>query len=569
MYRVILYIFLNLSTVYCIQVKAYVDKNKCSINDLINYKIELQDANSFGDVNIEQLSKYFSIISGPSQQTSMQWINGSVTNSRIMSWSIAPKKAGKLTIPALTVSVGKKRYKTNQIIIQVIGSNNKPTDLNVFITAELDKEKAYLGEQITLTYKIYKKIDISIEPFEVPEFSGFWTEELYRPNQIKFKKVDLNGVRYQVGTLYKVALFPISGSEYVINPLAIKVQTQKKRSRRNKDPFFNPFFDSFFTETETKVLRSPERKIDVKNFPEPRPGSFTGAVGSFKINTSIDRDSTYVNEAITFRVSVVGTGNLGLFTLPKFNFSDQIDQFPPKEDFEKNVFRDALSGTMSWEYILVPRISGKISIPPVAMTYFDPNIEKWKKISSGSTIIPVIKIKGRIFDNSGLSKKEVELLERDINYISTSKPVWTKIGENSLSKIILLYLVSFLLVPVPLVFNSILGYRLNSETARASRNALSNARKKIKNTEVDSPIPASKIIFSYLKDKLQLTSDNLDPIVVEGLLTGVIDETLLNDLINHLKVFDGSYYGQINDNNEADIVGKTIELLEKIERQIK
>ena len=554
---------------YCMQVKAYVDKNKCSINDLINYKIELQDANSFGDVNIEQLSKEFSIISGPSQQTSMQWINGSVTNSRIMSWSIAPKKAGRLTIPALTVYVGKKRFKTNQIIIQVIGSNNKPTDINVFITAELDKEKAYLGEQITLTYKIYKKIDISIEPFEVPEFSGFWTEELYRPNQIKFKKVDLNGVRYQVGTLYKAALFPISGSEYVINPLAIKVQTQKKRSRRNKDPFFNPFFDSFFTETETKVLRSPERKIDVKNFPEPRPGSFTGAVGSFKITTSIDRDSTYVNEAITFRVSVVGTGNLGLFTLPKFNFSDQIDQFPPKEDFEKNVFRDALSGTMSWEYILVPRISGKISIPPVAMTYFDPNIEKWKKISSGSTIIPVIKIKGRIFDNSGLSKKEVELLERDINYISTSKPVWTKIGENSLSKIILLYLVSFLLVPVPLVFNSILGNRLNSETARASRNALSNARKKIKNTEVDSPIPASKIIFSYLKDKLQLTSDNLDPIVVEGLLTGVIDETLLNDLINHLKVFDGSYYGQINDNNEADIVGKTIELLEKIERQIK
>ncbi len=554
---------------YCMQVKAYVDKNKCSINDLINYKIELQDANSFGDVNIEQLSKEFSIISGPSQQTSMQWINGSVTNSRIMSWSIAPKKAGRLTIPALTVYVGKKRFKTNQIIIQVIGSNNKPTDINVFITAELDKEKAYLGEQITLTYKIYKKIDISIEPFEVPEFSGFWTEELYRPNQIKFKKVDLNGVRYQVGTLYKVALFPISGSEYVINPLAIKVQTQKKRSRRNKDPFFNPFFDSFFTETETKVLRSPERKIDVKNFPEPRPGSFTGAVGSFKITTSIDRDSTYVNEAITFRVSIVGTGNLGLFTLPKFNFSDQIDQFPPKEDFEKNVFRDALSGTMSWEYILVPRISGKISIPPVAMTYFDPNIEKWKKISSGSTIIPVIKIKGRIFDNSGLSKKEVELLERDINYISTSKPVWTKIGENSLSKIILLYLVSFLLVPVPLVFNSILGNRLNSETARASRNALSNARKKIKNTEVDSPIPASKIIFSYLKDKLQLTSDNLDPIVVEGLLTGVIDETLLNDLINHLKVFDGSYYGQINDNNEADIVGKTIELLEKIERQIK
>ena len=69
-----------------------------------------------------------------------------------------------------------------------------------------------------------------------------------------------------------------------------------------------------------------------------------------------------VNEAITLKISISGTGNLGLFTIPKFKFSDKLDQFPPKETFEKNNFRDALSGVMSWEYILVPRISGKISI---------------------------------------------------------------------------------------------------------------------------------------------------------------------------------------------------------------
>ena len=58
MYKAILYIILNMSVTYCIQVKAYVDKNKCSINDLINYKIELQDANSFGDVNMGKISNF-------------------------------------------------------------------------------------------------------------------------------------------------------------------------------------------------------------------------------------------------------------------------------------------------------------------------------------------------------------------------------------------------------------------------------------------------------------------------------------------------------------------------------
>ena len=234
MRRIIPYIIINLTFIYCIQVKAYVDKNKCSVDDIINYKIELQDANSFGDISIDRLSSQFSIISGPSQQTSMQWINGSVTNSKTISWTLAPKKTGKIKIPSLDVRIGGQTYKTNQITLQVVGSNKKQSDRDVFITSEIDKDEVYLGEQITLTFKLYKKVEISVEPFEIPEFSGFWTEELYRPNQIKIdKKINLNGVRYEVGTLYKVALFPISGGEYVIEPLTMKVQTQKTVSYKH------------------------------------------------------------------------------------------------------------------------------------------------------------------------------------------------------------------------------------------------------------------------------------------------------------------------------------------------
>ena len=552
------------------QVKAYIDRNKCSIDDIINYKIELQNADSFGDINIDKLSSLFSIISGPSQQTSMQWINGSVTNSKTISWTLAPKKTGKIKIPSLDVRIGVKAYKTNQIILQVVGSNKKQSNRDVFITSEIDKEEVYLGEQITLTFKLYKKVEISVEPFEIPEFSGFWSEELYRPNQIKIdKKIDLNGVRYEVGTLYKVALFPISGGEYVIESLTMKVQIQKKRSRRNRDPFFDPFFNSFFTETETKILRSPERKIEIKNFPDPRPSGFSGAVGNFKIETFIDRDSTMVNEAITFKVSISGTGNLGLFTIPKFKFSDKLDQFPPKETFEKNNFRDALSGVMSWEYILVPRISGKISIPPIAMSYFDPSIQEWKRISSNSTTIPVSKNNNLVFDDSGLSKKEIELLKKDISYIQTSKSIWKKTGEDSFTEIIILYVISFLLIPIPMVLNFFLGYRLSSEPFRISRSALANAKKKFAGHKGIDSIPDSKIIYKYLKDKIQLPSDNLDPIAVKKILLNRIGQNLLDEVLSHLKVCDSSHYGRQNENDQAVMQKKTIEILENLDKQIK
>ena len=123
--KIIPYIIINLTFIYCVQVKAYVDKKKCSVDDIINYKIELQDASSFGDISINKLSGHFSIISGPSQQTSMQWINGSVTNSKTISWTLAPKKTGKIKIPSLDVRIGGQTYKTNQITLQVVGSNKK------------------------------------------------------------------------------------------------------------------------------------------------------------------------------------------------------------------------------------------------------------------------------------------------------------------------------------------------------------------------------------------------------------------------------------------------------------
>ena len=142
--KIILYTTINLTFVYCIQVKAYVDKNKCSIDDIINLKVELKDAESFGDINIDKLSSQFSIISGPSQQTSMQWINGSVTNSKTISWTLAPKKTGKIKIPSLDVRIGGQTYNTNQITLLVVGSNEKQSDRDVFITSEIDKEEVYL-----------------------------------------------------------------------------------------------------------------------------------------------------------------------------------------------------------------------------------------------------------------------------------------------------------------------------------------------------------------------------------------------------------------------------------------
>ena len=159
-------------------------------------------------------------------------------------------------------------------------------------------------------------------------------------------------------------------------------------------------------------------------------------------------------------------------------------------------------------------------------------------------------------------------MSKDINYIRTDNPRWIKNNDKPINAIFL-YVISILLAPMPFIFNAFLGYRLSNKPARISRNALSNAIKKINNPAQNISESPSKIIFSYLKDKFQLTSDNIDSIIAKDILYGLIDDNLLNDLVEHLKSCDSVYYSQQKDSNGIDFKEKTLNLLQEIDNQIK
>ena len=557
---------LNISFALGFSATASVDKNRCTIDDIITFKIEFDNADSFTNIDIGSLIKDFTVVSGPSQQTSMQWINGKVTNSRIMTWSLSPKREGRLVIPGLNIQISGKKSVTEKIVVFVGQSQKKESDIDVFISAEINKESVYIGEQITLTYSIYRRVECSIEPFEIPKFPGFWSEELYRPNQIKFKNIAINGVQYQKGMLYKVALFPISGKKLEIEPLSLKIQIQKKKKRRGRDPFFDPFFDSFFTETETKILRSKKREIFIKDYPKSRPIGFTGAVGDFKISTAIDTDSINVNEAITFRVIIEGTGNMGLFTIPKMSFADDIDQFPPKENFEKNVFRDELSGKMIWEYILVPRVSGKLSIPQISFTFFNPEIEKWQRLSSKPTSVFIKNTNNNYLTSNGLTKREIEVLGKDIKYIYNGKPVLKHTNSTPNNYIYLMYFLSILIFFLPNILSYIIGYNLDSMPARLSKNALKKALNELKTFDTRSDNYDNKIIYRYLKEKFQLHSSNLDAISTKDQLRGRINNQDLDELIELLKLSESFIYGKKEATDIQSLNQKTVSILERIDK---
>ena len=444
----------------------------------------------------------------------------------------------------------------------------------MFITAELDKENAYLGEQITLTYKLYKRVDISIagiDQFQMPNFKGFWVEELFTPQRLQYqsKKIRINGVDYQVANLGQRALFPIASDNHVIPSVKVKVQLEVKKKKRRRDPFFDPFFDSFLSETKTRILSSKNKNIGIINYPQPIPEDFTGAVGQFDLSINIDRNDVEVNDGVTLTILLNGTGNIGLFSLPEPKFLDDTEVFPPTENFEKAEFRNQITGKQKWEYVLIPRKPGTLVIPKTQMSFFDPINKTWKTIQTKITKVNVSPGKSSLASEQGFTKKEIELIGQDIRYMNTEPTDLVKKGKVNFNLLLTVYLISLSIFVTPFILNRFTGYRLATANVRKMNNALKLSMKTLNNNFHDDPFElASKSLFIYLKNKFSLHTDILDTAMVREILNDKIDKELCNEIIKFLTICDQGRYSPEAINKEDSIIEEMRILLKRIDRDI-
>ena len=126
---------ISLSLAQTVQIS--VDRNRGEEGELFTLSIEVNGSDDFAKVDKNQLKDDFEILSGPGQQTNIQWINGSMTSTKTLTWTLSPKRGGTLAIPALSGTVDGKSFRGKPIPIQVIKSGNVYEN-TVFLVAEVD-----------------------------------------------------------------------------------------------------------------------------------------------------------------------------------------------------------------------------------------------------------------------------------------------------------------------------------------------------------------------------------------------------------------------------------------------
>ena len=552
-----------------IRVTASVDVNRISKNETLGFKIVAVNADGTPNVDISPILNEFKIISGPAQQTNIQWVNGAMTSSRNLSWTLLPKKEGQLNIPSLNVTIGKQVFRTNPIGILVEKGAGRAQMANLFIEAKSDKEQAYPGEQVTVTYRLFTRLNLSIEDIEYPKSVGFWNEDLRVTQTVRFRDIQIQGVEYKVATLYKAAMFPTQIGKLTVNPMTVICNVEKPSRRRPGGVFDDPFFNSMFRETQRQFVQSDSLDIEVMPYPKTPPADFTGAVGRFEIESWVDTPNVKINEAITFKVRLKGTGNLNQFNLSEIPFTQNMEVFPPTSSFQKDEFRDELTGEQNFEYILIPRSAGNFRLNPVTLTYFDTGSESF--VTTRSKHLEVIVNPGDkdVIASTKFNREDVALIGEDIRYIRTQNPKWLPKGKQSIPVWVWsTYFIAAALFIFPGILGKMKDSRISTADMRKSRGALKLALKDLSNNSNDPFAHTAVVMYRYFQSKLYLSSDNLDPLFIEMELSGKISPDIIAETVAIAKICDAGRFGPDADESEDTIQTQAGELLKKIDREL-
>jgi len=509
---------------------ATVDETTVGDNQQFQISFTLSGQNLKGVRNLKPPSfSDFMALSGPSQSTNIQFINGVQSASYSYSYILQAKRIGVFTIGKASIEFNGKLYETEPIKITVVKGSSLPKQKkkdgeisneeiakNLFIRAIVNKRKVFLGEQVTVVYKLYTRLNIAAQMSinKLPQYQGFWTEELESSNNITFSTEMIDGKQFRVGTLKRAALFPTQTGKLEITPFELTVPIQLRRNR-NRNNFFDDFFNDPFGASQTVKYNATSNKVTINVLPLPatgKPESFNGAVGDFTLNAGIDKTTAKTNESMTLKVSISGKGNLELLKLPKLDLPAGFEKYEPKTS--ENINRkNVISGKKTAEYLMIPRVVGKREIPPVEFSYFNPEKKKYFTLRSKSFALNITQGE-KLIETEFTSKEDILKLGSDIRFIKTSNDDIYKKEESILFTtffwaggivpvILLLVLVGWKRKNDKLAGNlSLLHYQRARKVAKSRLKKAKKLMQENNHTEFYTEI--SLALFGYLEDKFHI-----------------------------------------------------------------
>jgi BatD DUF11 like domain len=314
--------------------------------------------------------------SGTSQ--SMSVVNGAMSSTLTVNFSVTPLHDGEFTIPALTADVGGQQFSTAPLKLVVIKASapsaaavNSGNEV-AFIKLDYPNKKIYAGECSVARLELYLRDDVQ-------NFGNFQITSSPTDGFSAGKIVELQNQRRRV---------QVGNHVYAVIPLAVPL-TAIRTGGLTLGPFTasavvvlpgqneggDPFFRQFFNQGEQKQVTLATEAVNVESLPLPeqnKPANFTGAIGDFTMAATAGPTKVTVGDPITVRVQISGRGALDSVTLPPQDAWQNFKTYPPTTKLETSD-QFGFQGTKTFEQIISPQNADVHELPPLTFSFFNPD----------------------------------------------------------------------------------------------------------------------------------------------------------------------------------------------------
>lgn len=500
------------------------------------------------------------LLYGPAQSSSQSYhISGGrqISSSSIeFTYYYRAEKEGEFTIPSASIVAEGKRLTTKPATFRVAAApdrsqpaSSRPVDVDdadtqvagrrvnpddVFVRIILNKTTAYEQEAIACTIKLYTKYSISsFMPTRQPAFDGFLIQELDVQPALNERET-YRGQEYMTAILKQCIIYPQKSGKLAINSGGYDISVVQYEN-------VNMGMFQMRQPREQKIkVSSNSASVDIKPLPSPAPEGFSGAVGTFKIDSRLVGSSFRTNDPATLIYTISGTGNIKYLKEPEIDFPSEFELYSPKSDIDTRVSGSDVSGTMTVEYTFVPQSVGSFTIGSDKFVYFNPSSGQYVTLSTPT--YPIKVAKGLSAPAATEDQKAIENKNSDIRhiYLGDKNPTFSHSLAVERPFYWLLYLVTALAAAGCIVLNRHAARRNADIAGTRHARASKVARKRFKAAsaylrEKDSDKFYEEMLhalWGYLSDKLviptsQLTRQNIsDALSRNGYPAEVIDPVI-------------------------------------------
>ena len=416
------------------EIAVEVDPTEIFVGESVDYAVEIRNVKSPSPPDLSALRPDFDVVANGNEsrnQSSTVIFNGRMTQQNIFGhvyrFRLTPKRAGTLVIPAPSVTIDGRTISGRSLDLRVTAPESQ--DL-VVAEMKTDRAKVYPTQPFEVTLRVLvsplpsdpdrdplgplrrRPPHIEVNWVDVPaglsgEDKAHWLQKFLSEDGSGFALNDVtmrssafsffDGPRAAVFNLYqgresrngldgravnyfvyelKRKLTPEKTGTYILGPAVVKgsfvdgVRENSYGARR-------------------LVAVAPAVSVEVSEVPAPRPATFCGGIGDYRLVASASPTALRVGDPLTLTLEFERgqtSGSLDLISAPDLAATPQV-----ATDFEivdKNPTGRRERERKRFEYALRPKRAG-VGIPTLGVTVFNPDTEKFSELTTNPIALSV------------------------------------------------------------------------------------------------------------------------------------------------------------------------------------